>query len=84
MILRFIKKQSILLLIILTFMAFVGTLKFNYSPVIQFQILTILVLFYLSWALFYHHLDKSLTSEIMVEYLLIVLLATVILYGTLF
>ena len=50
---------------------------------VQFQILVMLSVLYLGWALLHHNLDKSLTLEIIIEYVLTALLAMVILYGVL-
>lgn len=45
------------------------------------QILIIGVLLYLAWALYHHKKDKSLTFEVLIEYLLTALLVVVLLMG---
>lgn len=45
------------------------------------QILFTAILLYLAWALIFHKRDKSLTSVILIEYLLIALLVVVLLLG---
>lgn len=78
-----LQKYSPFFILLSSILAFSAVLKFQGFPNLQFVILTILSIIYLSFALIHHFLDKSLTLEIMLEYVLIVLLAMVILYGTL-
>ena len=58
-------------------------LKLQYLPQVQFLVMTIMIMFYLLWALAHHFIDKSLTLEIVIEYVLTALLALIILYGIL-
>lgn len=48
------------------------------------ELLSLTILIYLSWALIHHKRDKSLTSVIILEYLLTALLSIVLLMGALF
>lgn len=77
------KLNNVMLVLISAFVALVAVLKFNNLPIIQFQILVSLVLFYLIWALFHHSLDKSLTLEVGLEYILTASLALIFFYGLL-
>lgn len=56
---------------------------FRESSLIQLEIVILTITFYLISSFFYHHLDKSLTLEIMIEYILIGLLSLIILQGIL-
>lgn len=47
----------------------------------QYQIIFLTVVFYLATAILYHHYDKSLTFEILLEYILIGALAFLIIFG---
>lgn len=58
-------------------------LKFQYSVNLQLRIIIVLILSYLIWAFLYHLHDKSLTKNIMIEYILTAALALVIITGTL-
>ena len=81
----FVKLQRFNLAIILgvAFFSILGLLKFSTIPKVQFLIVLALIFFYLAWALVYHLLDKSLTLEVTLEYVLTALLAVVVLYGVL-
>jgi len=81
-ILKKIHRHSVVLFLMITALAIGGVFIFDSSR-LQFQILTVLAITYLSWALLHHSLDKSLTLEIMIEYVLTALLTIIILYGTL-
>lgn len=76
-------KYNLLVIIGLSAATLLAVLKFNNLAQIQFLLLLSLIFFYLSWALIYHFLDKSLTLEVMLEYILTSLLAIVVLYGVL-
>lgn len=76
-------KHTILLVLSSAVISSVAILKLNNLPAAQFQILVILVLFYLGWALFYHIVDKTLTLEVGLEYILTATLALVFFYGLL-
>ena len=52
-------------------------------PQVQFLLILSLIFFYLSWALVYHFIDKSLSLEVILEYILTALLSIVVLYGVL-
>jgi hypothetical protein len=54
---------------------------FRYSPVLQFQVLSLSVMVYLLIALSHHHHTKTLSLEIIVEYILISGLTLIILQG---
>ena len=71
------------LFIAINIVAIWGVVYFQNNPYIQFQIFTILGITYLSGAFMHHFLDKSLTLEVMIEYLLTAALALVILYSLL-
>lgn len=78
-----LKKNSIYFFLFLSLVAALSIFRFSHSPLIQFQILTLLAIAYLSWALLHHLWDKTLSFEVMVEYVLTALLAVIILYGIL-
>ena len=81
----FLKLHRFNLIVILSVGLFsiLGLLKFSTIPQVQFLIILSLIFFYLAWALSYHLLDKSLTLEVTLEYVLTALLAVVVLYGVL-
>lgn len=58
-----------------------GLFAFPYSLEARFKILLIAALFYLALALMHHQKDKTLTFEIIIEYILIAALALVVLQG---
>lgn len=76
-----IYKHKLTILIVVALISAVAVIKFQFLPQIQFAVLSTLVLFYLCWALLYHHFDKSLKLEIMIEYILTAALALVFFYG---
>ena len=53
------------------------------SALLQFEVVVIAGLSYLSIALVHHHFSKSLTLELIIEYILIAILALVILQSLL-
>lgn len=53
------------------------------NTLLQFEVVVIAGLAYLSIALVHHHFNKSLTLELIIEYILIAILALVILQGLL-
>ena len=83
MMIKSLKKHSVLVLFLITVFSLIAVFNFRSSPLIQFQILVTLSVCYLGWALLHHNLDKSLTLEVIIEYVLTALLAVVILYGIL-
>ncbi len=56
----------------------------RYLPQLQLKVLLIASLFYLALAFMYHQKDKTLTFEIIIEYILIAALALVIVQGIFF
>lgn len=56
-------------------------LQFEASSIVKTQILIILAALYVVWGVGYHNFTKSLTMEVMIEYILIALLGIIILYG---
>lgn len=50
----------------------------------QVEVVILAVMSYVSLSLFYHHLDKSLTFEVALEYILIATLVTIIIVDTYF
>jgi hypothetical protein len=78
-----LKKHSEALIIISALIAVALVYLFRFTPQRQFVVLSILVLLYLAWALVYHHKDKSLRLEIIIEYILTASLALVFFYGIL-
>lgn len=57
---------------------------YRYSPVIEFQILSLAAFCYLITAIFHHIKDKTLRVEVMIEYILIAVLALIVLQSWLF
>jgi hypothetical protein len=78
-----INLHSVIFIIILSVLSTILVLKLQSFPQVQFLIVTALIFFYLTWALFYHFKDKSLSLEVMLEYILTALLALVCFYGIL-
>jgi len=76
-------KHSVLVLAIAAVFTIIAVFRLQGLPLMQFVSLSTLVFFYLIWALIFHHFDKSLKLEVMIEYILTALLALVILYGVL-
>ena len=56
---------------------------FRGNSLVQFELVVIGVMFYLVTALVHHHLDKSLTVEATLEYILIAVLVLIVLQGVL-
>lgn len=56
---------------------------FRFSKTAPFQILVVFTIMYLIMAAVYHIKDKTLTFEIMIEYILIAALSLIILQGLL-
>lgn len=78
-----IHKFNFLIIFGLALASFLTIIRLSGSPQIQFLIVLCLVFFYLLWAISYHLLDKSLTLEVAIEYILTALLALVVAYGVL-
>lgn len=53
-------------------------MDFRFSPL---YLIIVSVVIYLGWAVFKHYKDKSISLEIMIEYLLTALLVTIIVLG---
>lgn len=51
------------------------------NSVVEFELVIVASIFYLSLAFIHHHFDKTLTFEVIIEYILIDLLALIILQG---
>lgn len=62
----------------------VGLWMARYSPSVQIKLLIVAALFYLALALMHHQKDKTLTFEIVIEYILIAALALIVLQGMFF
>lgn len=54
---------------------------FRFSPGLQFQILILAALVYFAVALLHHYRERTLTLEIIIEYILIAVLALLVLQG---
>ncbi len=54
---------------------------FRGQGLIEFEILTGAVILYIGWALIHHHFDKSLTVEVIIEYILIAALILIMSEG---
>lgn len=81
----FLKQQNYLLFsLVMLVLVILILFRLQNFPLTQFRILIVLVLGYFGWALYHHYQDKSLTLEIIVEYVLTTLLVTVILLGLIF
>lgn len=81
----FLKQQNYLLFsLVMLVLVILILFRLQNFPLTQFRILIVLVLGYFGWALYHHYRDKSLTLEIIVEYVLTTLLVTVILLGLIF
>ena len=76
-------RHNIIVLVMAATLSLVAVFKLQGFPSLQFSIFSALIVFYLFWAIFYHHYDKSLKLEVVLEYILTALLALVILYGVL-
>lgn len=74
---------SMLALIIVALLSAVTLLKFSYVPFIQVFVLIGFGIFYILWSIFHHRMDKSLTLEVFLEYLLTAGLVFILLAGTL-
>lgn len=78
----FLKKLNLIWILALSTPAFfVALFIFRFSSTIQFRIFTLAALVYLGVALLHHYKDKTLTLEIIIEYILIAVLALLILQG---
>ncbi len=51
---------------------------------VQVNILLIAIVLYLTWAIWHHRRDKSLTLEVFIEYLLTAVLSLVLLLGVIY
>ena len=76
-----LQKHNVAFIIILAILSLWAVLKFQNIPQMQLIILTMLALFYLAWALAHHYLERNLTLEIIIEYILTALLALIFFYG---
>ena len=71
------------LYLILAAFLLAGLFIFNHQPKLQFEVLVVSAICYVVIALTHHHLDKSLTLETFIEYILIALLIIIIVQGQL-
>lgn len=76
-------KTTLILFVITGMVALATILKLSDNTRLQFSVLTGLVVFYLVWGIFYHHIDKSIKAEIVIEYFLTAALILSFLYGIL-
>lgn len=74
-----LQKLNNLIFILFTLIVLSLTMQWNNNPALQMMILTILSINYVAWALTHHFLEKSLTTEIVIEYVLIASLGLVVL-----
>lgn len=74
-------KRTIQIYPILGAALFIGLLLLvkHYSGLVSIQLVLIAILFYVGLAYVYHHFDKTLTVEVIVEYILLGLLIVIIL-----
>lgn len=78
-----LQKYGFLIIVFTSTVSLMLILKLQYLPQVQFLVATVLVMFYLMWALVHHFADKTLSLEVMIEYILTALLALIVLYGVL-
>lgn len=79
-----IKKISPVWILILSIPVFVGLLIiFRFSSQKQMQVLIAASILYVATAILHHFQDKTLTKEIIMEYILIAVLALLLLQGLL-
>lgn len=76
---KYLKRVSLGIFFTLVLVGGATLFLFQHNSTIQLQIMSILSVIYLFWALVHHYLDKSLTVEIVVEYVLIASLVIVVL-----
>jgi len=76
-------KHTIYILLATVLVAAIAIFKLADQPNLQAGILTGIVFIYLAWAIFYHHIDKSIRLEIIIEYVLTAALALTFMYGIL-
>lgn len=77
---KFVNKGFI---ITLTLLSIIWIWKQRSYPLLQIRTLIVAVVAYLIWAAVHHKLDKSLTLEVYIEYLLTAVLALILLMGVL-
>ncbi len=77
---KFVNKGFV---ITLTLLSTVWIWKQRSYPLLQFSTLIVAAAAYLIWAAIHHKLDKSLTLEVYLEYLLTAILALILLMGVL-
>lgn len=80
---KIIRKYSIFFWLILAVTTAVVALRPEVMPYVRFQAFIFLTIAYLAWALVHHIIDKTISLEIVIEYLLTATLAIVILYSLL-
>lgn len=60
------------------------SLFFRHRSIVQFELLVFIMLIYVVFTLVHHHLDKNLTLEVILDYILIAALGAIIAIGLLF
>ena len=55
----------------------------SHRPQLQLKILLFVLAFYFLWGVIHHYLEKTLTFEVLFEYLLIVVVAFLVIFGLL-
>lgn len=80
---KLIRKFGIYFLILLALTTLVVLFRPEVTPFVRLQSLIFLTISYLAWAFVYHIVDKTISLEIVIEYLLTASLALVILYSIL-
>lgn len=78
-----LQRYGFLIIVLTSAVSLMLILKLQYLPQAQFLVATVLVMFYLTWALVHHFADKTITMEVMIEYVLTACLALIVLYGIL-
>ncbi|MBI2596177.1 hypothetical protein HYW46_05600 [Candidatus Daviesbacteria bacterium] len=76
-----IKMNIFYLLLPLSIILIVASFIFRQHANIQLELAILAIFIYISFALIHHFFDKSLSLEIIIDYILISILATVILLG---
>lgn len=67
--------------LVISFILIVLSFFFSNNNSYQYQIIFLVVILYLASSIAHHHFDKSLTLEVILEYILIGALAFLIVFG---
>ncbi|KKQ67280.1 MAG: hypothetical protein US86_C0001G0207 [Candidatus Daviesbacteria bacterium GW2011_GWA2_38_24] len=81
MIKKFLKLDLMHLFLVFSIIAFAALLIFKQNTLLKINIVALTSIIYLSMALVHHYKDKTLTLEVIIEYVLIALLAIVVVSG---